>query len=253
MKNRNVSKSLLTQAQANIIDEVSLKYGDIITFDQVVEIFGQTYSRAYLKRVVSQLVKNGWLVRLKKGEYFITDLSNLGRTSLSVYFLANYYVRDSYVSFAQALHYHGMYDQLLSIVVSLTLTQHRPVTLEDVTYRYIKTQKKYFYGYEEVRVDGRMVRIATAEKALIDMIQFHRTAGAVDMVAEKVATYGDELNFNRLIAHLARSKRTVRQIFVAILQQAGRVEEASSVQAMDGRRTNNDARPGLPDMARTPV
>lgn len=224
---------MLTQAQARIIDEVSLRYGDITTFEQVVEVFGRTYSRPYLKRVISQLVRNGWLVRLKKGEYYITDLSHLGRTSLSVYFLANYYVRESYVSFAQALHYHGMVDQLLSSVISVSLTQHVPVLLEGVTYRYIKTQEKYFYGYDEVRVDGRMVRIATAEKALIDMIQFHRTEGAVEMVSETALTYQDELDFERLIAYLARSKRTVRRIFVTILQNAGRMAEASRVQAMD--------------------
>ncbi len=225
-------KSLLTQAQAHIIDEVSLKYGDIITFDQVMSIFGQDYSRAYLKRIMSQLVRNGWLVRLKKGEYFITNLSNSGRTSLSVYFLANYYAKDSYVSFGQALQYHGMYDQLLSTVISVSLTQHESVALEGITYRYIKTQDKYYYGYEEVRVDGRIVRVATAEKALIDMIQFHRTAGAVDMVTEKVTTYYHELDLERLARYLARANRTVRQIFGTILDKAA-VEEVSSVQ-LDG-------------------
>ncbi len=213
-------KSLLTQAQAHIIDRVSLKYGDIITFDQAMNVFGRDYSRAYLKRIMSQLVRNGWLVRLKKGEYFITDLSNLGRTSLSVYFIANYYVKDSYVSFGQALQYHGMYDQLLSTVISLSLTQHKSVVLEGITYRYIKTQDKYYYGYEEVRVDGRVVRVATAEKALIDMIQFHRTAGAVDMVAEKVMNYYHELDLDRLAHYLARSNQTVRRIFGTILDKA---------------------------------
>ncbi|MCP4200258.1 MAG: hypothetical protein GY762_24200 [Proteobacteria bacterium] len=139
MKRDSVSKSLLTQAQAAIVDEASVRYGDIITFEQILNIFGRDHSRAYLKRIMSQLVKNGWLVRLKKGEYFVTDLSNLGATSLSVYFIANYYVQDSYVSFGQALQYHGMYDQLLSTVTSVSLKQHKDVTLDGIAYRYIKT------------------------------------------------------------------------------------------------------------------
>ena len=246
MKMQNSGRTLLTRFQAHIIDEVGLRYGDIITFDQVIKVFGQTHSRAHLKRVISQMVKNGWLVRLKKGEYFITDLSNLGGTSLSVYFLANHYVKQSYVSFAQALQYHGLYDQLLATVVSVSLTQHQPVTLEGVTYRYVKTQEKYFYGYESVRVDGRMVCIATAEKALIDMIQFHRTAGAVDRVSEKVLNHQDELDFELLLAYLARSNRTVRRTFVAILRKAGRAAEASIVAAMDVREVVTP-KPALPD------
>jgi predicted transcriptional regulator of viral defense system len=217
MKKNSVSKSLLTQAQAEIIDETSLRHGDIITFEQIFDIFGREYSRAYLKRIMSQLVKNGWLVRLRKGEYFVTDLSNLGSTSLSVYFIANYYVQDSYVSFGQALQYHGMYDQLLSTVTSVSLKQHKQVALDGINYRYVKTQDKYYFGYEEVRVDGRIVRVATAEKALIDMLQFHRTTGVEGIVTEKVLTHHHDLNFDLLRDYLARSPRVVKKLMDSIL------------------------------------
>jgi len=236
MKRKNSRKAILTQTQADILEELTLRYGDIITFDQIVKAFGETYSRDYLKQVISRLVKNGWLVRLRKGEYFVTDLSNLGRTSLSVYFLANYFVRDSFVSFAQALQYHGMHDQLLSTVISLSLRQHPPIHLQGITYRYVKTQPRYFYGFEDVRVDGRMVRIATAEKALIDMIQFHRTDGSVALVAEKLSNYQDELDLNRLVAYLARSNRITRKIFVNLLRQAGFEHESVQVQQMTGQK-----------------
>jgi len=68
------------------------------------------------------------------------------------------------------------------------------VALEGMTYRYIKTQEKYCYGYEKVRVDGGLVRVASAGKALVDMIQFHRVAGSVDMVTGKVMIYHHELD-----------------------------------------------------------
>ena len=235
MKLNSSRKAILTQTHADILDEVTLRYGDIFTFDQILEAFGGTYSRAYLKQVVSQLVKNGWLVRLSKGEYVVTDLSNRGRTSLSVYFLANYYVRDSFVSFAQALQYHGMHDQLLATVLSLSLKQHPPVHLQGVTYRYVRTQPRYFYGFEEVRVDGRMVRIATAEKALIDMLQFHRTDGSLTLVAEKLSAYQDELDLNRLATYLARSNRITRKIFVDLLRQTGFEQEALQVRKIAGQ------------------
>lgn len=228
MKKNSVSKSLLTQAQAEIIDETSVKHGDIITFEQIFDIFGREYSRAYLKRIMSQLVKNGWLVRLRKGEYFVTDLSNLGSTSLSVYFIANYYVQESYVSFGQALQYHGMYDQLLSTVTSVSLKQHKQVALNRINYRYIKTQDKYYFGYEEVRVDGRIVRVATAEKALVDMLQFHRTAGAVDIVTEKMFTYHRDLDVDRLRDYLTRSPHIVRKLMDSILIQLENPEQTIS-------------------------
>ena len=121
------------------------------------------------------------------------------------------------MSFGQALQHHGMYDQLLSTVISVSLKQHKQVVLDGINFRYIKTQDKYFFGYEEVRVDGRIVRVATAEKALIDMLQFHRTTGAVDIVTEKVLTYHHDLDVDRLRDYLARSPHVVRKLMDSIL------------------------------------
>jgi len=241
MKQKSVSKSLLTQAQAEIIDETSMRHGDIITFEQIFSIFGQEYSRAYLKRIMSQLVKNGWLVRLRKGEYFVTDLSNLGSTSLSVYFIANHYVQESYVSFGQALQHHGMYDQLLSTVTSVSLRQHKQVALGGITYRYIKTQDKYHFGYEDVRMDGRFVRVATAEKALIDMLQFHRTPGAVDIVTEKVLTHHRDLDFDRLRDYLARSPQVVSKLMDSILIQLD-ISDRSISQTVEANAWGQDTK-----------
>jgi len=235
MKSRNPKKALLTQAQAAILNEVTLRYGDIITFDQIVAVFGDMYSRTYLKQMASRLAKTGWLVRLRKGEYFVTDLHNLGHTTLSVYFLANHYVQNSFVSFAQALQYHGMYDQLLSTVVSLALSQHPPMRIAGITYRYVKTQPKYFYGYEEVRVDGRMVRIATPEKALVDMIQFHRTEGAVALVTEKLSEHQSDLDIARLTTYLSRANRVTRKIFASLLGQVGLEQAALLLRKMNIR------------------
>ncbi len=215
------TKSLLTDKEAEIINESAIRYGDVITFEQIYSLFRHNHSRSYLRRLVSKLVRNGWLVRLKKGEYYVSDLSNLGRTSLSVYFTANYFVRESYVSFGQALQYHGMYDQLLATVSSVSLKQQQARQIDGIKYRYVKTQEKYYYGFQTERVDGKRVRIATVEKALIDLLQFHRTENSFNLALEKVINYKSELNLTLLMEYIGYSTNSVQRIFGFILDLAG--------------------------------
>ena len=98
-------------------------------------------------------------------------------------------------------------------------TQYPTVTLEDIAYQYIKTSDKYYFGWEEASLDGRTSKIATAEKALIDLVQFHRTRLDVNLVAEKLAVYRDDLDMARLQAFLLRSNLATLRIFGLMLDQ----------------------------------
>ena len=66
-------------------------------------------------------------------------------------------------------------------------------------------------------MDGRTNKIATAEKALIDLVHFHRTRLAVNLVAEKLAVHRDDLDIDRLQAFLLRSNLATLRIFGLML------------------------------------
>ena len=59
--------------------------------------------------------------------------------------------------------------------------QYEAVAIGGYTYRFVKTNTSFFYGWQESVLDSRHVKIATAEKALIDLVMFHRTVYAVDL------------------------------------------------------------------------
>ena len=71
------------------------------------------------KKLITKLVGNGWLIRIKRGLYAISDFNNRGFLSLSPYIVANLLVKDSYVSFESALSYYGMFDQWTNTVISI--------------------------------------------------------------------------------------------------------------------------------------
>jgi len=216
-----MKRSILSEKEAFIMETIIIKYGSVVSFDQVYELLKSEYSRGYIREIVSRFVKNGWFVRLKKSLYIISDLFNRGNTTFPQYILANLIVKDSYVSFGQSLHYHGMFDQLVKTTTSISLKQNKTIELLGFQYRYIKTQPKYFFGWEEVDYQRQIAKIALPEKALIDAIQFSRSNISLDMVIEKVVEFKDQINLVRLNEYLSKSPIAVQKIFGFILDLLG--------------------------------
>src|SRR6478672_2950098 len=207
--NPYMKQTILNQAQLTVLEKLLAQVGPVVTFDQVAE-FLPASTAAGRRQFVHRLVKAGWLVRIKKGLYQVADLSSLGTLTLSRYAVAQLLVPESYISFESALQYHGLYDQLQRGTSSVALKQHATVELNGYTYVYVKTTAKSFYGWQEQTIDGQLVKMATPEKALIDMIQLHRTEYSTDVVREKLANYHDDLDWPTLYAYLARANLTTQ-------------------------------------------
>jgi predicted transcriptional regulator of viral defense system len=207
-----MKRTILTQAQLEVLEQILVQVGNVVTFDQIVPFLPVDTSEQQ-RQFIYRLVQAGWLVRIKKGLYQVADLSSLGALTLSPYNIAHLLVPESYVSFESALQHHGLYDQLLNGTVSVSLKQHQTVALQGFAYQYVKTLQKYFYGWQEYGLDSQMVKIATPEKALIDMIQYHRTDYTADVVREKLQEYQDILDFEVLQSYLLCANMATQRIF----------------------------------------
>lgn len=230
-----MKRTVLTQTQLDVLEQILANVGHVVTFAQITPFLSST-TPAQQRQFVHRLVQAGWLVRIKKGLYQVTDVSSLGALTLSPYTLAQLLVAESYVSFEAALQYHGYYDQLLQGTVSVALKQHQTVELQGFAYQYVKTQPKYFYGWQGHALDGRMVKIASAEKALIDMIQYHRTGYTADVVVEKLQEYQNDLDLDRLQVYLLRTNLATQRIFGFLLDTLG-IDTGTALHRSSGQST----------------
>lgn len=209
-----MKQTILTTKQSELLESLIAAYGHIVTSEQIYEKASGSWTQKQAKNVITKLTTNGWLIRLKRGLYAISDLSNRGFLSLSPYVVANLLVENSYVSFESALNYHGLFDQLTNKVISITTVDFRStITLNSTEYSYVKVQDKWYFGWEVVNIDNKEVRIATAEKALIDMIQFHKSKYSVDLLIEKLRDNRDNLKFYRLQEYLGKMSATTIKTF----------------------------------------
>ena len=215
-----MTRSLLTQKQLEVLETVISRYGNLVTYDQIAPLIPLSDDQGK-RRFISQLARIGWLVRIKKGVYQVADLTSLGTLTLSRYVIAGLLAPDSYVSFESALQFHGLHDQLMQTTTSVSLKQHAAVTLGGYRYQYVKTADKYFFGFEEHVLDGQTAKIATVEKALIDMVQLHRTAHTVDRVAEVLADESADLDIGRLQTLLRQATLTTQRVFGLLFDKLG--------------------------------
>lgn len=216
-----MKQTILSTKQSELLEKLIVKYGQIVTSEQIYAEDGGIEGRLRLKKMVTKLVSNGWLIRIKRGLYAISDFSNRGFLSLSSYVVANLLVKDSYVSFESALSYHGMFDQLTDKIISISKRQYKTVQLGGVEYSFVSVKDRFYFGWTEATVGNRVVRIATAQKALIDMVQFHKSKYSIDVVIEKLQEHRDGLNMGRLCEDVSKMSTTTVKIFGFVLDLLG--------------------------------
>lgn len=214
-------RTILSEKESNLMEDLILEYGVIVDFEQIFHELRDKLSRQEARNLVSKLAENGWLVRIKKGAYFITTLESRGIANISEFIIAQVLVSDSYVSFESALQYHKMFDQRIRTVTSLSLKQKKEKEIQGTIYKFIKTSEKNYYGWEDAQIEGRSVKIATLEKAVLDMLAYDRTAHAIDLALEKLGEYKGNFNWERLNDYSRKQSTTVQRILGFLLDKIG--------------------------------
>ena len=216
----SVKSTILSQKEALLLENLIAKYGLVVTFEQIFSELKKSKSRQEIRNLVSKITKAGWLVRVTKGVYYIANLESRGTASVSVFVIAHLLAQDSYVSFEGALQYHGMFDQHLRTIRSVSLKKRKAVVLQNTNYEFVKTGKKNFSGYETIWQEGQEARVATIEKAILDVLNFKRSAFAVDLIAEKLREHRDMINEKELNELSKKQSLTVQRLLGFLLDQA---------------------------------
>lgn len=208
-----MKQTILSTKQNELLENLVVANGHIVTSEHICDKAKLLWDETQVKNIITKLTTDGWLIRLKRGLYAISDLSNRGFLSLSPYVVANLLVTKSYISFESALSYYGMFDQLTDKVISISQTRYKTAQLNAAKYSFVTVQEKWFFGWQEVIIDTQTVRIATAEKALIDMIQFHKSKYSVDMVIEKLQLHQENIDIRKLDDYLGKMSASTIKIF----------------------------------------
>ncbi|MFH1825366.1 MAG: hypothetical protein ABH873_09140 [Candidatus Firestonebacteria bacterium] len=209
-----MKNTILNRKDTLLLEDVILRYGRIASFNQLKEIFKKEYSAIEVKKRVSILTKAGWLFRIKKGLYVvITDIGSLNTNNVSEYDIISALNKDSYVSFENALQYHGVFDQMLSTVSAITFKRARRYKMRNVEIKFFKISGNLYFGFSGERGDVGIVNIAKKEKAILDILYFRSNEYYAGLVWQKLNEYKNDFDFNLLKEYASKfNYDVIRQI-----------------------------------------
>ncbi len=212
----------LSSKELRVIEMLLADYGNIVNFSAIYEKLSHDMGRQEVKNFVSKLVKKGWLIRVKRGIFVISsNIAGRGSIQLSQLTIAQILDEDSYVSFEGAWQFHGLFDQYLRLVTSVGKKRAYSRQLSDWIFKYIKFKKGLFFGFERYNIDGRLVNIASKEKAVLDFLTYRRDLHSVDLVIEKLREYRDDFDMDKLVQISQVCSITARRMLGVIFDLAG--------------------------------
>ena len=121
--------------------------------------------------------KKGMLIRLRRGYYTFPEYKE--KADFALYF-ANQIYRPSYISLHTALSFYGMIPETIVQFTSVSSLKTASFRNELGEYHYKSMRSELMFGYKhKPMADGRVIQMASAEKALLDLLYlypFYNTA-----------------------------------------------------------------------------
>ena len=158
------------------------------------------------RNFVRKLVNRGVATRLKPGLFILVPFE-LGKETEyigSPFVVAREIMgeKDYFLSHATAMEIHGGITQPQLVVYVTTLKPHRSVTILGIEFRFIHSQKKYFFGIGDHWVTKQeKIKVSDLERTIIDGLKQPEYCGGLTEVAKCLWMRHQDVNINRIISY----------------------------------------------------
>lgn len=217
-----VSKyTILTEKKLKDLEDIIAGSGRIVSSVDIYNILGGRYSKYYLKKRVYEFKKKRWLISLRRGLYFVSDIGSHGFVSISPFVIAGAFNKDSYISLDSAFSFYNFYEQMLRSATSITAHRSKKYLFQNHTYQYLKIKKRLYFGFKTAVLEGYYIKIADLEKAVLDYLYFKNDTYSMDLFMEILQKAKNSLDLRRLINYAKKFPQTARRKLGFILDLLG--------------------------------
>lgn len=146
-----------------------------------------------INKILYQLTRKRWLLRLEKGKYLILPLEAgmEGLYSIHEFVIAAHLVHPGAIAYASALSFHALSDLLPQAVLVATTRRKADVTIEElgVRIRFITIRAHKFFGLQTVMIEDQPIQITTPSKTLVDGLDHPELSGGIVELAQGLSRY----------------------------------------------------------------
>jgi len=165
-----------------------------------------------IRELLSDMVKRGLLMRLKRGLYYIIPYEQAADTFMpDWHLLATHLTKgdEYYIGYYSALQVHSLITQPSLKEQIVVAKQIRPSTLviKSATFQFIYHNENHFFGAKNMWIDSfHKVQCSDLEKTLIDCLFKPDYAGGIVEVAKAIYASRDNIKFDKLLDYTQRFK-----------------------------------------------
>jgi predicted transcriptional regulator of viral defense system len=164
----------------NILAQLNRNGKEIYTFSEIQGI-ASNLSQGTIWKVLSELVKEKRLIRLKRGIYLYVPEGYQENWTTSNFWIGANLVQPYAISFWSALNQWGLTEQLPNrtyIQTTKSIVNYSKNILGS-EYQFVRLSPKRFFGNMKIWVANHQVNITDQEKTLVDCLAFPAYCGGI--------------------------------------------------------------------------
>lgn len=204
MKNKNISTS-----SSKILNYFNRIGQNCFDYGEAKKALPNS-SNSALKELLSDMVKRGLLLRLKRGLYYLIPYEKAADTFMpDWHLLAEPLTKGTnhYIGYYSALQIHNLITQPSLKEQIVVAKQIRPsqIQIKGVTFQFIFHNENHFFGSKKIWIDSyNKVLCSDLEKTLIDCLFKPDYAGGIVEIARALFISRDKIKFNQLFEYSVR-------------------------------------------------
>ena len=198
-------KTLSTQS-AKFINELNINEKQCFTSKEAYEILNNT-NENNVRKLLSNLVSRGLLMRLKKGLYYVSPYEKDPKTFMPEWHLIVKYLVDNaeyYIAYFSALEVHGLITQPALTEQIVVNKQIKPskTKIKNIEFQFIYHNKKHFFGNINVWIsDYDKVLCSDLEKTIIDCLYKPDYAGGIVEISKAIYKTKNQIDYIQLFEY----------------------------------------------------
>lgn len=237
----------------DIIKKFSSEEAPCFSFEDVTVLYPDR-DKGYLAKVLSKMVAEGIIIRLKKGLYHIIPLNESKDHFIPDWHLVAKYLmgkKKYYIGYYSAMQIHGLITQpsLKEIIVTDIQVKPSIIKINNVEFQFVYHIDKRFFGFENTWIDNyNKVKCSDLEKTLVDILSKPHYSGGVIEIGKAIYETREKIDLDKLFKYLIQFEShaaTKRYLFICDLldiwsdrHQHLLANVVSSISVLDTTATN---------------
>ncbi len=215
----------LTKKESFLISSLSRKGKKIFTTEDAKAISGEQ-----TVKMLMNLVKKKWVLKLKRGLYIIVplDIGVKGADSFIMhnFVIASKLVEPYYIGYWSALNYYGFSDQIPQATFIATTKAKKGLEILNTSYLFVQMNKSKFFGSCDIEIDGEKVKISDKNKTIADCLDHPEHGGGIDEIARSIYFSIKEIDIKKIIRYAQKMGNiTIIKRLGYILDTCGLIEK----------------------------